>query len=60
MFFQRPKECGGGYWLGKTYDFVFMLEIPYPISLRQGMDFLNEAEGIGIHKSASVDDFKLK
>lgn len=60
VFFQRPKECGGGYWLGKTYDFVFMFEIPYPISLRQGMDFLNEAEGIGIHKLASVDDFKLE
>jgi hypothetical protein len=37
-----------------------MLEIPYPISLRQGMDFLNEAEGIGTHKLASVDDFKLE
>lgn len=18
VFFQRPKECGGGYWLGRT------------------------------------------
>lgn len=22
VFFQRPKEAGGGFWLGRTYDFV--------------------------------------
>lgn len=60
VFFQRPKECGGGYWLGKTYDFVYMFEIPYPVSLRQGMEFMDEAEGFGAHKPASVDDFKLE
>lgn len=60
VFFQRPKECGGGYWLGKTYDFVFMFEIPHPVSLRQGMDFMDAAEGIGTFKLPSVDDFKLE
>lgn len=23
VMFQRPKECGGGYWLGRTYDDCF-------------------------------------
>ncbi|EPU0990948.1 ABC transporter ATP-binding protein [Cronobacter turicensis] len=26
VFFQRLKECGGGYWLGRTCDGVFMFE----------------------------------
>lgn len=40
VFFQRPKECGGGYWLGRTYDGVFMIEYERPVSLYDGMDFL--------------------
>lgn len=31
VFFQRPKEVGGGFWLGRTYDFVFMIELPRPV-----------------------------
>lgn len=23
VFFQRPINSGGGYWLGRTFDFVF-------------------------------------
>ncbi|STT06551.1 Uncharacterised protein [Klebsiella pneumoniae] len=30
VLFQRPKSCGGGFWLGKTYDGVFMLELERP------------------------------
>jgi len=60
VFFQRPKKCGGGYWLGKTHDFVFMLEIPYPVSLQQGMEFIDMAEGFVAFKLPSVDDFKLE
>jgi len=37
VFFQRPKENGGGFWLGRTYDGVFWLEIPAPVSLSQGL-----------------------
>lgn len=39
VFFQRLKEYGGGYWLGKIYEdgFEFVLERPtsffYPFSL---------------------------
>lgn len=37
VFFQRPKENGGGFWLGRTYDGVFWLEISAPVSLSQGL-----------------------
>jgi len=40
VFFQRPVECGGGYWLGRTYDDVFMIEYERPVSLNEGMIFL--------------------
>ena len=40
VFFQRPKENGGGFWLGRTYDGVFWLEIPAPVSLSQGLLYL--------------------
>ena len=40
VFFQRPKECGGGYWLGRTYDDVFIIEYERPISLGDGLEFL--------------------
>lgn len=33
MFIQRPKECGGGYRLDKTYDDAFIFEIERPVSL---------------------------
>jgi len=40
VFFQRPKENGGGFWLGRTYDGVFWLEILAPVSLSQGILYL--------------------
>lgn len=40
VFFQRPKECGGGYWLGRTYDDVFMMDHWRPISLSEGLAYL--------------------
>lgn len=40
VFFQRERQYGGGYWLGKTHvdGFEFLLE--QPTSLREGMLFL--------------------
>lgn len=40
VFFQRPKECGGGYWLGRTYDNVFIIEYEKPTSLFDGLRFI--------------------
>lgn len=42
VFFQRPKENGGGYWLGRTYDGVFLLEFTHLVSLSQGLMYLLE------------------
>lgn len=60
VFFQRAKENGGGYWLGKTFDFVFMLEIPHPVSIAQGMKFMSEQEALTTVETDSVDDFRLQ
>lgn len=40
VFFQRPKENGGGFWLGRTFDGVFWLEISAPVSLSHGLLYL--------------------
>lgn len=40
VFFQRPKENGGGFWLGRTYDGFFWFEISAPVSLSQGLFYL--------------------
>lgn len=42
VFFQRPKEYGGGYWLGRTYNDCFWLELEFPVSLNEGLAFLVE------------------
>lgn len=60
VFFQRAKEKGGGYWLGKTFDFVFMLEILHPVSIAQGMKFMSEQEALTTVEPDSVDDFMLQ
>ena len=60
VFFQRSRESGGGYWLGRTYNFVFIFELPQPVSLHQGILFLNSLESESTFKPESVDDFKLQ
>lgn len=40
VFFQRLKEYGGGYWLGRTYHDAFVFGFDRPISLSQGLDFI--------------------
>jgi len=53
VFFQRPKEAGGGFWLGRTYDFVFMIELARPVSLREGIIYLQQLR----YGSAASSDF---
>ncbi|MFP8620397.1 hypothetical protein ACLH2L_09885 [Klebsiella grimontii] len=59
VFFQRPKECGGGYWLGRTFDNVFMLELEYPVSLHEGIIFLNQLTEVADKFMDFDDDFQL-
>jgi len=42
VFFQRPKENGGGFWLGRTFDGIFWFEIYEPVSLSPGLIYLQE------------------
>lgn len=40
VFFQRPKENGGCFWLGRTFEGIFWFEIHEPVSLSQGLIYL--------------------
>ncbi|EOJ0059302.1 hypothetical protein ACMZJR_001505 [Cronobacter turicensis] len=59
-FFQRPKECGGGYWLGRTCDGVFMFEILWPVSFSQGCTYLTDRTRTGLPFGHFNDDFQLE
>lgn len=56
VFFRRAKECGGGYWLGKTYDGYFLFEFDQPVKLSAGIQHLAL---LGWQPPPSVDDFEL-
>jgi len=63
VFFQRSKECGGGYWLGTVYDDFYKFIIERPVSIREGIDYLfvmNKVVREGNVFDDSLDDFKLK
>lgn len=36
------KVCSGRYWVGRTYNSLFMFEILCPASLSQGFTFLTD------------------
>ncbi|WP_338463883.1 hypothetical protein [Franconibacter daqui] len=59
VFFQRKKEHGGGYWLGRTYDDVFIIEYECPISLHEGIIFINQTGSIAATTNDFDDDFFL-
>lgn len=60
VFFQRPKENGGGFWLGRTHDGVFWLEISTPVSLSQGLLYLQELKNhIQVDLSSIAPDDNL-
>lgn len=58
VFFQRPKECGGGYWFGRTYSDCFWFEFAYPTSLNLGMQYI--ASMGSFDYTEFDDDFKLE
>ncbi|WNI83142.1 hypothetical protein [Enterobacter ludwigii] len=59
VFFQRPKECGGGYWLGRTYDDVFMIEYERPVSLNEGMRYLILVDDVESKSDEFITDLSL-
>lgn len=59
VFFQRPKECDGGYWLGRTYDNVFMIEYERPVSLNEGMGYLDTLRKVEAKSNEFDANFSL-
>lgn len=59
VFFQRLKEYGGGYWLGRTYHDVFILEYDRPTSLYDGILFIFEMKRAEHSYTDFDDDFTL-
>lgn len=59
VFFQRPKECGGGYWLGRTYLDVFMIEYERPVSLNEGMRYLILMNRVESNSDEFISDLTL-
>lgn len=59
VFFQRSKESGGGYWLGRTYPFCFMLEFDRPTSLHEGLRYIMIADKVESQSHVFDDDFEL-
>lgn len=59
VFFQRPKQNGGGYWLARTYDRFFLLEFSHPVSLYQGVSHLLNMKARAAAASGSGEDSGL-
>lgn len=56
VFFQRLKEYGGGYWLGKTHEDGFEFVLEQPTSLNHGIKFLLQLEDVESRFMEFVDD----
>ncbi|MFY0176219.1 hypothetical protein [Raoultella ornithinolytica] len=62
VFFQRAKEYGGGYWLGKTHVDGFEFVLDKPTSLGDGLQYillLTSVEAEFMEFVDDIDDFKL-
>ncbi len=59
VLFQRPKSCGDGFWLGKTYDDVFMLELDRPVPLREGIKYIILSAQVAENSMDFDEDFRL-
>ena len=59
VFFQRPKECGGGYWFGRTYDDCFWFEFDKPTSLSDGINYIVGYDAVQARYMDFDDDFQL-
>ena len=60
VLFQRSKVSGGGYWLGRTYDYVFMLEFDKPTSLHEGIKYVVLSGMVESRSHIFDDDFQLE
>lgn len=59
VFFQRLKEYGGGYWLGRTYNDAFIFGLERPASLFEGIQFILASRSVERNADKFDDDFTL-
>lgn len=59
VFFQRLKEYGGGYWLGRTYNDAFVFGLERPTSLFGGIQFILASRYVEENADKFDDDFQL-
>lgn len=59
VLFQRMKEYGGGFWLGKTFDGLFMLELDHPVSLHDGIVYIVRYPPAAANPDDLDDEFRL-
>lgn len=59
VFFQRLKEYGGGYWLGRTYNDAFIFGLERPTSLFEGIHFILASRYVEQNADKFDDDFTL-
>lgn len=59
VIFQRSKESGGGYWLGRTYDDCFWFEFGQPTSLGVAVEYVISYDKVKMNHQDFYDDFQL-
>lgn len=59
VFFQRSKDVGGGYWLGRTYPDFYQFGPELPVSLFQGLQYIMAADKVEAVSNTFDDDFDL-
>jgi hypothetical protein len=59
VFFQRLRIHGGGYWLGRIYDNVFMIEYERPTTLSEGLVFLRLMKQVEADSNVFDHDFSI-
>ncbi|HCW99840.1 MAG TPA: hypothetical protein DHT39_13895 [Pantoea sp.] len=37
VMFQRSRECGGGFWVGQTFENAFIFSRPFPMTYRDAL-----------------------
>ncbi|MFP1883524.1 hypothetical protein ACLEDP_16695 [Lonsdalea quercina] len=59
VFFQRKKEVGGGYWLGRTYPDFYQFGPELPVSLYQGLQYIMASDKVDVISHIFDDHFEL-
>lgn len=59
VFFQRSKDVGGGYWLGRTYPDFYLFGMERPVSLAEGLQYIIDCERVEAVSHEFDDDFEL-